>query len=60
MGPEEAKGKKGMHFINFQGRSSNLEARDAFNSVISLEDKIGNAIASFDAKVKELYKLKLR
>ena len=60
MGPEEAKGKKGMHFINFQGRSSNLEARDSFNSVISLEDKIGNALASFDAKVKELYKLKLR
>ena len=57
---EETTGNKGKAFLDFQGRPTNLVVRDAFNSVISLEDKIGNAIASFDAKVVELYKLKLR
>ena len=34
--------------------------RDLFNSVISLEAKITNAITHFDAKVELLYKLKLQ
>lgn len=57
---EETTGNKGKAFLDFQRRPTNVLSRDVFNSVISLEDKIGNAIASFDAKVERLYKLKLR
>ena len=57
---EETNASKGKALLDFQRRPTNVVARNSFNSVISLEDKIGGAIATFDAKVEQLYKLKLR